>query len=70
MNDTSSPGPRLSDLIDRHAAAEIMHVHPNTIDRLARAGILTKYRRHGKAQVFYDRTQVEACAEPIPVDEP
>lgn len=62
--------PKLSDLIDRHEAARIMGCHANTIDRMAAAGLLKKYRRHGKQQVFYDRIKVEACAEPILVEEP
>lgn len=57
---------RREDLVDRHGAAKILGVHPNTVDRLGLDGDLTRYRVKGVRGVLYLRTEIEDCIQPIP----
>ena len=56
---------RREDLISRQAAAELLKVHPNTSDRWLAEHGAQKYRIRGDGRIFYLRTAVAACADPI-----
>lgn len=60
---------RREDLVDRNEAAEILGIHPNTIDRMGRERELRRYRVRGVRGVLYLRTEVEGAIEEIPHDE-
>lgn len=64
MNDTVHR-PTREDLVDRHEAARILGVHPNTIDRLGKTKVLKRWSIRGVRGVFYVRTDVEACIQPV-----
>lgn len=59
----------IADMVDRHGAAEILDCHVNTVDKLREDGVLTPYRLPAKQKVYFVRAQVEACNEPIPVQD-
>jgi hypothetical protein len=50
---------RREDLISRRAAAHLLDVHPNTLDRAAARAGLHKYRQLGDTKVYYLRADVE-----------
>ena len=61
---------RREDLVNRHEAAEILGVHPNTIDRLSKLQsngsppVLRRYRIRAVRGAFYLRADVEDMIEP------
>lgn len=54
----TAPPIRREDLISRKAAAALLKIHPNTLDREARAVGLKKHRIVGDNQVFYLRAEI------------
>jgi excisionase family DNA binding protein len=57
---------RRVDLVDRHEAAEILGVHPNSIDQLAEDKVIRKYHIRGLRKILFLRAEVEDCIEPVP----
>lgn len=57
---------RREDLVDRHEAATILGVHPNSIDQMAADKVLHKYHIRGLRKILFLRTEVEDCIEPVP----
>lgn len=55
----TEPTIRREDLVSRKAAAKLLGIHPNTLDRAAAAAGLEKYRVVGDNQIFYRRDQLE-----------
>lgn len=51
----NAPTPRREDLISRQAAAHLLKIHPNTLDRAAAAAGLKKHKVLGDNQVYYLR---------------
>ena len=51
--------PTRGGLISRKAAASLLHVHPNTLDRAAASAGLVKHRVLGDNQIFYIRKEIE-----------
>ena len=51
------------DLVNRHEAAAILGVHPNTIDNMGKSATLRRFRIRGVRGAFYLRTEVESCIE-------
>lgn len=56
---------RRADLISRRAAAEMLGVHANTLDRWMHEAGAKKYRVRGDNRIFYLRSEVETCSDPI-----
>jgi hypothetical protein len=62
---------RRDELATREEAAEILGVHPNTIDRLGKPGpgqVLRRYAIRGVRGTFYLKTAVEDCIIPLDND--
>ena len=67
----TAPTGRLTraELCTRTEAAEILGVHPNTIDRLGREKTLSRYGIKGmKHTILYSREQVANCIVEIDED--
>lgn len=52
------------DLISVEQAIAVIGCTRRTLDNLAAAGKLTRYRRHGHHRVWFDRAEVEQLARP------
>lgn len=48
----------LSPWMSRQEVADYLRVHPNSVDKLARNGVLTRYRVEGMNQLLYKRDEV------------
>jgi hypothetical protein len=61
MTDTPEIPPQIrrEDLISRRAAAHLLNIHANTLDRAARDAGLKKYRMRGDNKVYYLRSEIE-----------
>jgi hypothetical protein len=57
---------RREDLVTRGEAAALLQVHPNSIDQLAEDGIIRRYHIRGLRGIYFLRTEVEDCIEPVP----
>lgn len=49
---------RREDLISRRAAAELLGIHANTLDRAAKQAGLRKYKVLGDNRIFYRRDEI------------
>lgn len=56
---TNIPQVRREELISRRAAAHLLDVHPNTLDRAARLAGLKKHKMLGDTKVYYLRSEIE-----------
>lgn len=61
--------PRREDLVSRKAAAKLLGIHPNTLDRAAAAAGLKKHRVLGDNQVFYLREGIAGINVVEEIDE-
>jgi predicted site-specific integrase-resolvase len=61
--------PTEDDLIDRDTAAEMLGVHPKTVERYYREGKLSRYqigpRTNTRAVLRYSKTQVEKLRDQV-----
>lgn len=69
MTESRTMRVRRDELVSRQEAAEILHLHPNIIDRMGREKILTRYKIAGVRRVFYLKAQVESCIVEMDPDE-
>lgn len=56
--------------ITRDEAAELVGVNVRTVDKWANDGRITRYRIGGLQWVRFNRSEVLAMMEPVPVAEP